>query len=193
MILAGGKSRRMGRDKLSLEINGVPLLQRVYGALSTRCTEVFVVGGGGVRPEGARRISDERPGAQGPLAGLEAGLAAVTNRLVFVAAADMPFLDENLVGYLLERLEERDVCAVVPRHRGRVHPLCAAYDRGVLSQVRSALDGGVRSVREFLEGLAPVAYVEEELRRFGDPDHFLMNINSPEDLERARACCEESL
>ena len=177
----------MGRDKLSLEINGVPLLRRVYGALSARCTEVIVVGEGGVRLEGARRISDERPGVQGPLAGLEAGLAAVTNPLVFVAAGDMPFLSGDLVGHLLERLEERELCAVVPRHRGRIHPLCAAYDRAVLQRVTAALDEGVRAAHRFLETLDKVEYVEEGLRRVGDPDIFLMNINSPEDLDLARA------
>ena len=177
----------MGSDKLSLEINGVPLLRRVYEALSARCTEVVVVGGGGVRLEGARRISDERPGVQGPLAGLEAGLAAATTRLVFVAAGDMPFLSGNLAGYLLERLQERGACAVVPRHRGRIHPLCAAYDRAVLPRVRSALDEGVRAVHRFLETLDKVEYVEEGLRRIGDPDIFLMNVNSPKDLDLARA------
>ncbi len=177
----------MGRDKLSLEVNGVPLLQRVYEALSARCTEVVVVGGSGVRPEGARRISDERPGVQGPLAGLEAGFAAVTNRLVFVAAGDMPFLSGDLVGYLLEHLEEREACAVVPRHRGRIHPLCAAYDRAVLPRARAALDEGVRAVHRFLETLDNVEYVEEGLRRVGDPDILLMNVNIPEDLDRARS------
>jgi molybdenum cofactor guanylyltransferase len=185
----------MGRDKLLLEVGAEPLLRRVCDALSPHCAEIIVVGGGGgsVRLKSVRRILDERRGGLGPLAGLEAGLAAARSPLVFVAAGDLPFLSERVVCYLLERLESSGVSAVVPRHRGESHPLCAAYDRGVLSQVRSALDGGVRSVREFLEGLAPVAYVEEELRRFGDPDHFLMNINSPEDLERARACSEESL
>jgi molybdopterin-guanine dinucleotide biosynthesis protein A len=180
----------MGSDKLSLEINGVPLLRRVYEALSARCAEVVVVGEGGVRLEGARRISDERPGVQGPLAGLEAGLAAVTNRLVIVAAGDMPFLSGDLVGYLLERLEEREVCAVVPRHRGRIHPLCAAYDRAVLQRVRAALEEGVRAARRFVEILEKVEYVEEGLRRVGDPDIFLMNVNSPEDLDLARARCK---
>ncbi len=177
----------MGRDKLLLEVDGVPLLRRVYDALSARCTEVVVVGEGGAPLEGARQVFDERPGAQGPLAGLEAGLAAVTNRLVFVTAGDMPFLNGDLVSYLLERLEEREVCAVVPRHRGRTHPLCAAYDRGILPCVRAALDEGVRAMRRFLEVLDRVEYVEEGLLRFGDPDVFLMNVNSPEDLDRARA------
>jgi len=178
----------MGRDKLRLEVDGVPLLQRVYGALSAQCGEVVVVGEGGDAASlgGARRIPDERPG-EGPLAGMEAGLAAARNRLVFVAAGDMPFLPEGLIAYLLERLEERELCAVVPRHGGRTHPLCAAYDREILPRVRASLDEGIRPMRRFLEVLDRVEYVGEELRRFGNPDLFLMNVNSPEDLERARA------
>ena len=178
----------MGRDKLLLEVGGIPLLRRVYDALSARCAEIVVVGWGGStsRLEGARRVPDERPGAQGPLAGMEAGLTAVGNRLVFVAAGDIPFLPESLVDYLLERLERGAVSAVVPRHRDRVHPLCAAYDREILPHVRRALDEGVRAVHEFLERVQPVEYVEEELGRFGDPDLFLMNVNSPRDLDLAR-------
>jgi len=181
----------MGRDKLLLEVGGVPLLCRVCGALSARCAEIVVVGEGGAtaRLEGVRRVLDERPGPQGPLAGMEAGFAAARNRLVFVAAGDMPFLPEDLVAYLLERLETHGVCAVVPRHRSRMHPLCAAYDREILPRVRSALDGGLRAVHELLEKIHPVECVEGELLRFGDPDLFLMNVNSPEDLDRARASC----
>ncbi len=182
----------MGRDKLLLEVGGRPLLRRVHDALSARCAEIIVVGRDTAQLEGVRRIPDERRGGLGPLAGMEAGLAAARNRRVFVAAGDMPFLSPGLVGYLLERLEGRGVLAAVPRYRGGTHPLCAAYAREILPYVRSALDGGVRSVREFLEGRDSVEYVEEELRRFGDPDLFLMNVNSPEDLDRARASCEDS-
>jgi molybdopterin-guanine dinucleotide biosynthesis protein A len=179
----------MGRDKLLLEVGGVPLLRRVRDALAARCAEIIVVGGAPVWLEGVRRISDERPGGLGPLAGMEAGLAAAGNRLVFVAAGDMPFLSGGVIGYLLQRLEEGGTSAVVPRHRGGMHPLCAAYDREVLPHVRAALDKGVRSMHRFLEDVDSVEYVENELPRFGDPDLFLMNVNSPEDLDRARAIC----
>ncbi len=184
----------MGRDKLLLEVCGEPLLRRAWQALSSRCVEIVVVGGGGgsVRLGRVRRVLDERCGGLGPLAGLEAGLAAASSRLVFVAAGDVPFLSQEVVSYLLERLERGGVLAAVPRHRGETHPLCAAYDREVLAQVRSALDAGVRSVRGFLGDLDRVDYVEGELLRFGDPDHLLMNVNSPQDLERARACCEDA-
>ena len=178
----------MGRDKLILEANGRPLLRRAADALCTGCDEIIVVGpAGGDLPPGATRVPDGRPGTQGPLVGIEAGLAAARYSLCFVAAGDMPFIRPALVVYLLDLLAAKDLLAVVPRHGGREHPLCAAYARHALPRVRSALDDGVRAVREFLRGLDGVEYVEEpELRRFGDPGLLLMNVNSPEDLERAR-------
>jgi molybdopterin-guanine dinucleotide biosynthesis protein A len=178
----------MGRDKLLLEVGAVPLLRRVHDALSARCAEVIVVGSGEelARLGDIRRIPDQRRGGLGPLAGMETGLTEATNRLVFVAAGDMPFLSADLVCYFLECLETRGISAVVPRHRGKAHPLCAAYDREILPQVSSALVDGVRAVNEFLERLDHVDYIEKGLQRFGDPDYLLMNVNYPEDLDRAR-------
>ena len=176
----------MGREKLSLDVGGLPLIQRVQDALTGHCQEVLVLGGGAIRLKGVRYITCERPGGQGPLAGIEAGLAAARYPLAFVAAGDMPFLTESMVGYLLERLERSGVLAVVPRYQGRTHPLCAAYDRAMLPRVGAALDRGTRAVHEFLEEMDEVEYVGEELRRFGNPDLLLMNVNSPEDLEHAR-------
>ncbi|MGH3147532.1 MAG: molybdenum cofactor guanylyltransferase, partial [Rubrobacter sp.] len=102
MVLAGGASRRMGTDKLSLEVGGFPLLDRVHDALRLGCREVIQVGGETSQRGGVRLVATERPGSQGPLAGMEAGLAAASYPLVFVAAGDVPFLPGALVGYLLE-------------------------------------------------------------------------------------------
>ena len=179
----------MGRDKLLLEVGGATLAERVAEALyGGRCREVILAGRGTAPPgvRGVRAVGDARPG-QGPLAGMEAGLAAARHPLVFVAAGDMPFLRPELVDHLLGVLQERGSPAAVPDDGRRTHPLCAAYSRGVLPNLRSALDGGVRAAREFLGGLDGVAYVPAaELRRLGDPDRLLMNVNFPEDLARAR-------
>ena len=192
MILAGGKSRRMGRDKLPLKIGDATLLDRVHDALASCCKEIVIVGEGGhTSAEVRRRIPDLRPGSQGPLAGIEAGLLAARFRPVFVAAGDMPFLTGELVQYLLGLLSD-DVPAAVPVLKGGLHPLCAAYGREVRPAVSAELDGGLRSVRGLLEALPEVRYVGEvELRRFGDPNVLLANVNSPEDLARARAMLRE--
>jgi len=146
----------------------------------------LVVGEGGIRLEGVRYVAGERPGGQGPLAGMEAGLSAARFDHVFVAAGDLPFLTQGVVEYLLERLRRDSAMAVVPRYGGRIHPLCAAYDRALCPLVGSALDGGVRAVQALVEGTTGVEYVGEELRRYGDPDLLLMNVNSPADLDLAR-------
>ena len=177
----------MGRDKLILRVGDTPLLMRVHAALAPSCKEIITVGDGPEVVEGARRVRDLRGGREGPLAGLEAGLGAASFAAVFVAAGDMPFVPPGLVGFLLDRLRSRGLRAVVPRHAGRVHPLCAAYDRGIVGEVSRLLDAGTRAAWRLLEELGEgVEYVEEELGRFGDPEVFLANVNSPADLSRAR-------
>ena len=176
----------MGRDKLLLEVGGATLVERVAGALSPRCEEV-ILAGRETAPPGVRAVGDARPG-QGPLAGMEAGLATARHPLVFVAAGDMPFLRPELVDHLLRVLQVRGPLATVPEDGRGTHPLCAAYSRdGVLPPLRSALDGGVRAARGFLRALDGVVFVPEaELRGLGDPDLLLMNVNSPENLAQAR-------
>lgn len=182
----------MGRDKLSLEVGSATLLNRVHAALSSRCEEILIAGARGESLAGARLIHDLRSCHQGPLAGIEAGLSAARYRSVFVAAGDMPFLTGDLVGHLLGLLADH-VSAVVPDFNNQVHPLCAAYGREVRPVVSATLDRNVRSVREMLEGLPRIRYVsEKELRRFGDPELLLMNVNSPEDLARAREALREA-
>ena len=184
----------MGRDKLPLGMGDAPLIGRVYRALHPVCEELLVAGGDEPPlPPHARRVPDLRPGSLGPLAGIEAGLRAARHPHVFVAAGDMPFLSEALVRFLLDQLARSRVPAVVPRRGGTLHPLCAAYDRdAVLPAVGAALDRGVRAVREVVGGLPGALYVDEgQLRAFGSPERLLTNVNSPEDLARARAMLRE--
>ncbi len=179
----------MGRDKLLLEVGGIPLVRRVEIALAARCAEVIEAGGHGRLPD-TRHVPDARAGGLGPLAGMEAGLDAARHPFVFVAAGDLPLLPADLVGFLLLRMREQGSVAAVPRHAGRTHPLCAAYDRAIVARIRSELDAGTRSMRGFLGGLEGVDYVEEPLRRFGDPDLYLTNVNTRGDLERVRRICD---
>ena len=190
MILAGGASRRMGRDKLSLAVGGVPLIQRSFDVLEKSCDEVLIVASE-KSPRGyglpARIVTDFRPGRKGPLAAMEAGLAAATNDYVFVSSGDAPFIPEALIEFLLRTVAEDGVRVAVPRYDGRLHPLCAAYRKDVLVDLSFALNLGVRAVYDFLESIEGVLHLEDDLESFGDPEVFLMNVNFPEDLEWARS------
>lgn len=188
IILAGGSSRRMGQNKAELDLGGVPVLQRVASTVSRVSDEVIIAAGRNLRQQlpadvSARWVGDP-PGGAGPLAGLVAGLAAARHDAAIVVAADMPFLNEDLLAYLLEALEGHDV--VVPVIGGREQPLHAAYSRNALTTAQSLLQSGVVSMKEVL-GQLQVRYVPEDICLGLDPAGLsCFNMNTPTDLAFAR-------
>lgn len=181
LVLAGGRSRRMGRDKASIPWppgSGSTLLEHLLAVLEPLCREVMVVG----RPHpGGRWVADAPPG-EGPLRGLEAGLAAAPTSWSLAVACDLPFLEPRMV----ERLREHAAGdAVVPRVGGRPQPLLALYRRTCLEPIRSALDRGERRMEAFWAEVE-VRFLEEEALRAADAELLsFRNLNEPADLEQA--------
>lgn len=186
VILAGGKSSRMGRDKAMLPVNGTPLVamlaERWRNAfdglvLSVDTRERFAHLG----LEQVQMVEDARPEA-GPLAALETVMNTVPAERYFLTAVDLPFGNPELARALSGRMGEADVCLIQRRSRG-VEPLFSFYSRKCLPAVTAALDRGERS---FYRGLLPYVRVQkvpenqfprEKLAR------SLFNANTPEDWE----------
>jgi molybdopterin-guanine dinucleotide biosynthesis protein A len=187
LVLAGGHSRRMGCDKAALSWDGVPLLLRVIDRLAPIASQVWVSARPGQDlPAGAyRRVDDERPG-DGPLAGLARALAAIDAGAVpvAVAACDYPFAEPGLFAALLAAAPAAAV--VVPRVRGRSHPLLAVWRSDVASTCERALARGVRRVREVLDEVAAIEIEVSELPGI-DADRTFLNVNDRETFERATA------
>ena len=191
VILTGGRSSRMGRDKGALPVEGGTLLERGVERWRNVFGGVAVAVGTEERPlpAGVPAQYDLHPGA-GPMAGLEAALTALKGDAVFLTAVDMPFGDEGLARLLAGRMGEADVC-IIRRTDRRVEPLFALYRRTCLPVVTRSLEEGRRS---FVKGLFPfvtVAYVDEgELTGF-DLERSLFNANRPEEWEKARTLLKE--
>ena len=190
IVLAGGRSRRLGRDKAGEVLLGRTLLQRVVDKLAQAIQELVVV----AAPEGLlppleasvpwRRVEDIYPG-QGPLAAIYAGLLAARYEHAVAVACDMPLLSVPLLRYLLSLRREADV--VLPVLGGLSDPLHAVYSRRCLDPMRRVLEGGWRRPVDFLGSVAVRYVAEDELDRF-DPGHLsFFNVNSEEDLARAGA------
>ena len=184
LVLLGGASRRMGQNKALLMVDGVSIIQRVLDALEPFCSETLLVGNDAEPYQHLDLpiIPDVEPGL-GPLMGLYSGLLATNDELNLLLACDMPFASTALLSHLLASSGGFDV--VIPRTENGLHPLCAVYRRSTcLPAIRTALDAHSRRVISFFDQVRVREVGPDELRLF-DPDS-LMNVNTPEDLARAR-------
>ena len=183
VILAGGQSSRMGRDKALLPIAEGTFLSRLIEIYRDRFPVFVSVGEADRFPHpSAGEITDLRPG-MGPLAGLEAAFLKTDADLVFLTATDLPFGTVKLAEFLLERIGDCDAC-LIRRRDGGLEPAFAVYRRSCLPALQSCLDTGRRSVRGLLEHLS-VRYVEEDALPGFDLDRMLMNVNTPENYAKA--------
>ncbi len=182
LILAGGSSTRMGRDKTLLEFEGQTLLQRVIDEMQGIFPEVLV-SVRHLRPDVAvTQICDEMHDA-GPLAGVCAGLAQAKTPWVFAIAADMPFVDPAMVRCLAQWRSQGK--AVVPVVQGFPQPLSAFYAKETLVVFEEALAGvGSRSLRSVLERLDVCRVDENHLLRSDPSLRSFIDLDTPEDFAR---------
>ena len=188
VVLAGGRSRRLGVDKALLRFGGQPLVRIVVDRVAGICDEVVVAVDRPERFQGvalaARLVADVAPGL-GPISGLHSGLKACQVDHVLVVACDLPFLNEKLLRYMAE--QPRAYQALVPWADERWHPLHSIYNRSCLPEVERMVRRGGGSMRDLLSRLDVRRLSGEELRRL-DPDGLsFLNLNRRADLARARA------
>jgi molybdopterin-guanine dinucleotide biosynthesis protein A len=180
LVLAGGGSRRMGRPKAWLEVGDTFLLRYVVDRLAPAFSEVMVSFAEPeqlIEPLPYRIVFDRKPAA-GPLAGLEAGLLAARNELMFAVACDMPYVSPEFAQMAI--VAARRSQAAIPRIEGRPEPVCGAYGRSALPAISEALDAGRLKTSDAVSML-DVTWLEDV-----DPDLF-RSLNTPDDLERFHA------
>ncbi len=189
VVLAGGQSRRLGRDKALLEFGGQTLLARTVETLAPLCREVIVVTNS---PQAhahpaARLVGDLLPG-MGSLGGIYSGVTAAQTHYSLVVGCDMPFLNPDVVSYLASQTPGFDV--IMPRRGEMLEPLHSIYSKPCLPFIKALLDKRHLRIYDFLPNVR-VRYVEESELTPWDPDHrSFRNINTPQDLAEVRALLE---
>jgi molybdopterin-guanine dinucleotide biosynthesis protein A len=184
IVLAGGRSRRLGTDKALLKLDGKWLLVRILQALSSLSDELLVVGGEQAKLAHLQVsiVSDAYPGL-GPLAGIYAGLKAMRHERGLVVACDMPLLSLELLRYMI--LLSNDFDVVIPRIGRELEPLHAIYSSACVRPIAEELERGCLRVIGFFSQVR-VRYVDQEEIDAFDPRHLsFFNINTPEELETA--------
>jgi molybdopterin-guanine dinucleotide biosynthesis protein A len=182
VLLAGGKSSRMGRDKASVVIDGQPLWQRQLATLrATGAQELFISGkpDGPYADSGIEIIVDSSLG-RGPLAGLEAALRRTRQPLLLVLAIDLPDMTSTFLADLVRRASTNGL-GVVPRTAEWFEPLAAVYSPACLPLVEECLRGEDHSMQRFVREAVAQNLVEE--RPLTLTEHVLFrNLNAPADL-----------
>jgi molybdenum cofactor guanylyltransferase len=187
VILAGGKSRRMGGSpKALLPFGGRPLIEHIAETLRSVLPDCLVVTNA---PDlyaslGLPMVGDVFPEG-GSLGGIYSGLRAAPGDHALCVACDMPFLSAPLVAHLASRAGEADV--VIPDAGGELQTLHAAYAKACLPAMERRLRAGQLKIVGFFDEVRVVRVPADEVARFADPDVAFMNLNTPEDLARARA------
>ena len=189
VVLAGGLSRRLGRDKAVEPLGDAPLIRRVLSRVAEVTDETVVVINDAAR---ASELSlngdvvtavDRYPGA-GSLGGIFTGLEAARADWALVVACDMPFLNVPLLRRILSLRAGRD--AVVPVIEGRPEPTHAAYSKRCLPHIERRLQANDLKISRFFEDVE-VEYLPQSSVDELDAEHLsFFNVNTEQDLERAR-------
>ena len=184
VVLAGGKSSRMGRPKSMLPFGDEPLITHIVGALQRLFAETVVV----AAPEQelpslpARLVRDE-VAYQGPVGGIYYGLKAAGGKFSFVTSCDVAFLNPRLIAHLISQIRDYDV--VVPWWEERYQPLHAVYRRDVLPLLEGQLQRGELRPVYLFDKVRTCKVGEEEIRGFDPEGWSFFNMNTPDDYARA--------
>lgn len=180
VVLAGGKSTRMGQDKALLEVDGKPLLLHAVEKLAPHVRELFVIGEprkyGHIWPD---TMPDAIPGL-GPLGGIVTAMGAARHDRLLVLAVDVPGVNAALLERLTRELPE-GADALVPRHGTGLEPLVAAYHRRCAEAFMECITAGRLSMHGALEQVR-TTHLDIDPGEDGWPEDLFRNLNGPDDL-----------
>ena len=191
MIQAGGRSTRMGGEpKALLELGGKRIIERVVDALGGVLDDLLVVTNTPDRYAflGLPMVPDAFPDG-GALGGIYTGLRAADGDAAFTVACDMPFLHPAIVRMVVERAAEGDV--VIPRTGGQLETMHAVYAKACLTPMETRLRSGRLKIVGFFPDVRVVELDAAAMARHRAPEVAFMNVNTPQELARARALVAE--
>jgi len=180
VILAGGKGRRVGgEDKGLLELDGKPLIRHVIDVIAPQVDSLVINANRNLKQYEAFAypvISDRQEGFYGPLAGIDAALAATDKPFLLCVPCDTPFLPADLLSRLYAALQGSDYPMAIAVDSERQHPVINLMQRSVHADIRNRLEQGNLKLMRWID---ETGYVSVD---FSDQPQALTNLNSPEDI-----------
>jgi molybdopterin-guanine dinucleotide biosynthesis protein A/molybdopterin converting factor small subunit len=186
IVLAGGRSSRMGQPKALLPFDGEPLIAHVIRRLQPSFCELIVVAAPDQQlPPLPVKLARDQIAYQGPVSGIYHGLEASSGAINFIGSCDIPFFSLALIEYLISEIAQHDV--VVPEWNGRLQPLFAVYRSTVAPHLAEQLRRGELRPIFLFDKVRTKTVGAEEISRFDPEGLSFFNMNTPADYETARA------
>ncbi|HSQ11603.1 MAG TPA: NTP transferase domain-containing protein [Candidatus Deferrimicrobium sp.] len=190
VILAGGKSSRMGRPKALLRFAGEPLIVHMVRRLGRLFSDTVVVAAADQElPALPSTIVRDDVAYQGPVGGIYYGLKAARREICFVTSCDAPFLNLRLIAHLMAQISDYDV--VVPFTQERFQPLHAVYRKQVAPLLKEQLERGELRPIFLYDKVRTRKITEAEMHPFDPENLSFLNMNTPEDYQAALASWNE--
>ncbi|HEV3041087.1 MAG TPA: molybdenum cofactor guanylyltransferase [Candidatus Angelobacter sp.] len=184
-VLAGGRSSRMGSNKAFLEFGGRLLIEHTKSILESVCGQVFILGQRNLYGGFGPCYEDIYPDC-GPLSGIHAALSNTPTEFSLITAVDTPFIKAEFLDYIVDCAVKSSAMVTAPSVAGQVQPLCTVFRSGFLHIAESALKSGRFKVEPLFPREQTLILGEAELDRFALATEMFENLNTPEDLARAR-------
>jgi molybdenum cofactor guanylyltransferase len=186
IVLAGGRSSRMGTDKATLAWDGATLIQRTVAELRRLFDDVIVVcrldQAGVMTDFGARVLSDDEP-FQGPVTALHRGLDAIETDVAFACGCDLPFLKAEMAKALCTMAAGYE--AAIPEIGGRLQVLHAAYHRNSAPVLQTMIEAGRHKLQELVPLLRARIVNQSDLSRYDQHLLSFVNVNTPAEYQHA--------
>lgn len=185
IILAGGKSSRMGFDKQFLELNEKRLISTIIENLKDEFEEFIIVTN---KPESYEdfpyKILTDKIKDKGPLGGIHAGLSEASSKYSFVIACDMPNINLEYIKYMKSSIENTNYDGVITKSKEWIEPFNSLYSKEILYDLEETLLKGEKMIYPFLKG-KNIFYIEEYIAKKFTPNwEIFINLNTQEELEK---------
>ena len=191
IILAGGKSSRLGRDKAWEDVGGQRIIDRVIGTLQSSCDEVLIIGD---RPERQNELSlpkciqyrSAELEGRGSIGGLYTGLKASDTLWSLVVACDMPFISRELIRFMLSIISKNRCDAIVPVINGRYQPTHALYNSTCIPFIEKNISSGNFRMDSYFDEIYLEEISEDVINSIKGAELSFFNVNTEDDLFTAR-------
>jgi molybdopterin-guanine dinucleotide biosynthesis protein A len=183
VILAGGKSSRIGEDKAFLLLEGKPLIEIMLDKLKTLFKSLLIITN---KPQVYKKYGiktyKDIIAEHGPLGGIYTALTKSRSAHSFIVACDMPFLNPDFVRYMLRKIDGFDV--VIPRYRGQLEPLCTVYSKNCIPSIENEISKKNLKIRSFFPNVKVKVISEAEILKFDSEGKLFVNINTLPDYRK---------